>query len=280
MKITWIKIDIEAVTAYQPPFFSGSMLRGALGVTLKRMVCINPSYQCSGCFATATCLYYDFFEKVNLYHPYRIVSALGMKHLAFSIYLFEDRVAQMPYILSAMKKSLEETGLGKDQQKVKVANIHVGVHLVYDGERFLPIDRVQPCSTSVEECYRDVRLEFRMPLRMKMNNHLIYHTPSLPTLITTIHHRYRALKGLPSQKLGYRIEGEIEKSDLHYLDLYRYSNRQKCRMKLGGVIGSVVIRGLDERSYGYLKIGEVIGAGKQTVFGLGDYRLTPLKEYQ
>jgi CRISPR/Cas system endoribonuclease Cas6 (RAMP superfamily) len=37
------------------------------------------------------------------------------------------------------------------------------------------------------------------------------------------------------------------------------------------------IRGLDKQSYVYVKIGEVFGAGKQTVFGLGDYRMQPLK---
>jgi len=48
-------------------------------------------------------------------------------------------------------------------------------------------------------------------------------------------------------------------------------------MKFTGLIGKITIQGLDRRSYEYLKLGEIIGIGKQTVFGLGDYTIKPLK---
>jgi len=49
-------------------------------------------------------------------------------------------------------------------------------------------------------------------------------------------------------------------------------------MKIGGIIGDITIKGVDEKSFYYLKLGEVIDVGKQTLFGLGDYEITPLGE--
>ena len=40
-------------------------------------------------------------------------------------------------------------------------------------------------------------------------------------------------------------------------------------MNLGGLVGSLDIKGANKECIGLLKLGEIIGAGKQTVFGLG-----------
>ena len=49
MSFKWLKIDVETDTKIELPFFTGSMLRGVLGYALKRVVYINPSYQCEEC---------------------------------------------------------------------------------------------------------------------------------------------------------------------------------------------------------------------------------------
>jgi CRISPR/Cas system endoribonuclease Cas6 (RAMP superfamily) len=38
---------------------------------------------------------------------------------------------------------------------------------------------------------------------------------------------------------------------------------------MDGVVGEIAVLGLDRRSYELLKLGEIIGVGKQTVMGLG-----------
>ena len=277
MRLHWLRIDVTAQKGYRPPFFSGSMLRGVIGVSLKRVVCINPSYRCTGCFAASDCIYCSFYEEKNSFHPYRIVAPLGMEQLEFSVYLYEDATKELPYMLSAIKKAMEEIGLGRDKRKVKVALMKVGGSIVYDGERFLSLEGVIPQELEVGGFFRDACLEFRLPLRIKQQNRLAKEV-ELHTLVNNIHHRLRLIKGLKSQKLGYKVHGEIAYSQLRHLDLYRYSNRQRCRMKLGGMIGSLIVKGLDKQSWFYLKVGEILGAGKQTVFGLGSYTITPLKE--
>ena len=63
-------IDVFINSKLKPPYFTGSMLRGTFGYALKRVTCINPSYRFDGCFAKDNCLYYEFFEKQNSFHPF------------------------------------------------------------------------------------------------------------------------------------------------------------------------------------------------------------------
>jgi CRISPR/Cas system endoribonuclease Cas6 (RAMP superfamily) len=42
---------------------------------------------------------------------------------------------------------------------------------------------------------------------------------------------------------------------------------------MGGVLGEIVLSGVDKNTYDLLKLGETIGVGKQTVFGLGKYKM-------
>jgi CRISPR/Cas system endoribonuclease Cas6 (RAMP superfamily) len=44
-------------------------------------------------------------------------------------------------------------------------------------------------------------------------------------------------------------------------------------MRLGGIVGEVEYRNLDPTSYKFLKLAELIGVGKQTVFGLGKVKV-------
>ena len=112
-----------------------------------------------------------------------------------------------------------------------------------------------------------------MPVRIKQNNQIARESIELHTLINNIHNRYRQLKKLPQERLGYRVHGEIVESSMKFIETQRYSNRQKTQMNMGGLKGEMKIIGLDKQSYMYLKIGEIIGVGKQTVFGLGSYSL-------
>ena len=105
------KIEVKINSNLQPPYFMGSMLRGALGFALKRVTCINPSYNCDGCFAKDNCLYYDFYEKQNSFHPFRFDINLASEKFDFTLYLFENACEKLPYILSALHKVLTEIGL-------------------------------------------------------------------------------------------------------------------------------------------------------------------------
>ena len=278
ISLKWLRIDITAKRGYSPPFFAGSMLRGVLGTALKSVVCINPSYRCDGCFAARECLYYDWYEEKNTYHRYRVTSALAMSQLRFSVWLYEDAVSKLPYVLSAVAKALTQKGLGRERTRVEIESISVAGRKVYENGSFLSLEGIESKLFKPVDDSSDWLIEWKTPLRIKQNNRFARESEgvSLPTVINSIHRRYHELKGIEIPPLGYRVEGEVTKAHWKQLDLHRYSNRQRSRMKLGGLTGMMQIKGLDPKSAAYLQLGELIGVGKQTVFGLGDYRLEPL----
>jgi len=269
--IKWVKINVMIDSQDAPPFFMGSMLRGALGFALKRIVCINPSYKCEGCFSAKECVYYAFYEEKNVFHKFRLDIGIQQKNFDFSLYLFEDAIDSLPYVLSAIKKAVEEEGFGKERKTMKIRQMSVLNQIVYDGNEFQPLDNILPKSIQIDNYCPDVQLEFTMPLRIKENNKFAKESVALHTLINNIHSRYRQLNGDPPTRLDYRVEGDIVASTLKFVEMQRYSSRQKKGMSMGGLKGTMTIKGLDPKSYEYLKIGEIIGAGKQTVFGLGSY---------
>jgi hypothetical protein len=275
--IKWVKINVMIDSQDKPPFFMGSMLRGALGFALKRIVCINPSYKCEGCFTAKECVYYKFYEEQNVFHKFRLDIGIQQKNFDFSLYLFEDAIDSLPYVLSAIKKAVEEQGFGKERKIMKIRQMSVGNQIVYDGDDFESLESIEPNSLQIDSYCPDVEIEFTMPLRIKENNKFAKESVALHTLVNNIHSRYRQLKGDPPARMDYRVEGEIVNSTLKFVEMQRYSSRQKKGMSMGGLKGTLKIKGLDPKSYEYLKIGEVIGAGKQTVFGLGSYKIKEQK---
>ena len=275
--IRWLKIDVMIESQDKAPFFVGSMFRGALGMALKRVVCINPSYRCEGCFAAKECLYYQFYEEKNVFHAYRLGIEIQPKNYDFSLYLFEDAVKSLPYVLSAIQKAVEEQGFGKERKTMKLRQISVFDRIIYDGKNFQSLEDITAKELQTDTFCPNVEVEFTMPLRIKENNKFAKESVALHTLVNNIHSRYRQLKGEPPARLDYRVEGEIVSSNLKFVEMQRYSNRQKKGMNIGGLKGTMMIKGLDMKSYGYLKIGEIIGVGKQTVFGLGSYVMKEMK---
>ena len=271
--LEWLKIDCKVEGDFRPPFFTGSMIRGTIGNALKRVVCINPDYQCSGCFASHECVYHRFYELQNTSHQFRLGITLQPKRMDFSLFLFEASAKALPYFLSAIKKGFEEFGIGRDRVTMKIASMECNEISVYDGSAFGSLLAVTPKQFEIDSFCQDLTLDFTMPLRIKQNNRLARHEVDLHALIVSIHNRYREIKGLERQKLNCEIRGDIVASDMKFVEMQRFSNRQKRRMNMGGLKGTMKISGLDKQSYRYLKIGEIIGAGKQTSFGLGSYQM-------
>lgn len=277
MQLNWLKIDVKTDEKLDLPFFTGSMIRGVIGYALKEVTCINPSYRCVGCHGASECLYYQFYEEHNLFHSYRLGITLKPQKLDFSFYLFEDAIASLSTVLTTLKLAMENEGVGTNRIKVKVKSMLVSEMVVYENSRFLPLEKIQPNRVQLDTYCPNIVLEFITPLRIKENNKLAYRSVALHTLIGNIQNRYRQLRGEKPQGLGYKVEGEIVDSTLKYVKINRYSNRKETKMSIGGLKGKLIISGLDRKSYDFLKIGEIIGSGKQTVFGLGTYILKEMR---
>lgn len=269
--MTYTKLSI--IIKDKPPYFIGSQLRGALGYALKKVTCINPSYTCEGCFATSNCLYYEFYEEKNTFHKYRFDFELGKDYYDFSFYLYDSATAKLPYVISAFIMMLTQNGLGRDKKTYSDFSMFVNdIECYKEGKIALPNEVIK--KIQIDKICRNIKLKFVTPLRIKKDNRFLRSDElELESIINSIYQRQMKLLGREYRKFPYKIEGEIISKDISFKDLTRQSNRQKTTMNMGGLIGEMEIQNLNKESYEVLKVGELIGVGKQTVFGLGKIKI-------
>ncbi|HID96100.1 MAG TPA: CRISPR system precrRNA processing endoribonuclease RAMP protein Cas6 [Candidatus Latescibacteria bacterium] len=67
---------------------------------------------------------------------------------------------------------------------------------------------------------------------------------------------------------------QAEKSFLSFRDWTRYSSRQKTKMQLGGYKGQIIYSGDLAPFLPFLRMGQYVHVGKNTTFGLGQYRIS------
>lgn len=266
--LSYHRLRIEINTDDKLPIFAGSMFRGAFGHALKQTVCINPSYECKDCFASNNCLFYQFYEKVNHPHPYRFEVELEPKRFIFSLLLFNHAATQLPYILSALQQMLTKIGLGSDRKRYDNFTIFCNDILIYEGLSY-DISQIQLQQFSYTPLEKNFTLRFLTPLRIKSQNEFLKTTPTLTQILYSIRNRYEELSMKGRVKLGYEPSFHQQFARTTFLDLTRYSSRHESKLGMGGIMGEISYSGVDEESRRLLRLGELIGVGKQTVFGMG-----------
>lgn len=272
MSFRYIRFDFT-IKGSEAPFFTGSALRGAFGYSLKKVCCINPKGVCDGCFADATCLYYDFFENKNTSHGYRFAVATPSNGWSFGIYLFEGACDKAAYVLSALNTAVTEGGLGAGRERKRIASIWAGDTLVYDGDRF-ELKGVKPQSFVPQKDRKISKIILKTPFRLKSDGKRVAAEEiTAVSVALSAMRRLDELKGEPFKSRRFEYDRDTEKKSLEFVDLARYSNRQKTKMALGGYVGVIECADMTDEMNEALQIGEIIGVGKSCVFGLGEIKL-------
>ncbi|WP_104761737.1 CRISPR system precrRNA processing endoribonuclease RAMP protein Cas6 [Helicobacter cetorum] len=274
--MNYIKITIKIKD--KPPFFMGSQIRGAFGVALKKIVCLNPPNKHGVCILKENCLYCAFFEIKNTISTYRLDFKLGAREYDFNVYLFNRATKELAYVLSALLEMLKNIGLGKEKKTYEDFSMLINDTNCLNGEEIsLPKNSQQ--IFSIKERFENIILELVTPLRIKKDNRFLRDAKNLELkdLINSIYQRQMKLLNRDFKKFPYEIKGEIIERDLKYLELTRSSNRQKTTMQFGGLVGKLKIKGLNKESFEVLKLGELIGVGKSCVFGLGKIEVKGLE---
>jgi len=235
------------VKVKKPYLFIGSKIRGILGYALKDEVCINPTLICKNCFASRECIFYKFYEQENIVHNYRLDFKLDSDKYKFSLFLFGDTQKHKNSISRAIIKSLKEYKqvAFKEKRKTLKSKKHSKI----------------------------IRLEFLTPLRIKKQNKFATKDIELLDILLSIYKRNLELQKLPYSKIYIKKDYKIVSKNLRYQALTRRSNKQNTKMNLGGLMGEIVLMDISKEVYDLLKLGEVIGVGKSTVFGLGKIKV-------
>lgn len=288
------------------PGYLGSTLRGALGWALKKVSCALKRQQCAACILREQCNYAWLFETeryqgdgrraVNARpHPF-VLRPAGMLHgkqqrntsFTFSLLLLGRANDLLPHLIYAVKL-MGDAGIGSGRRHgmghFRLEKVTRGDVKCFDhSEQIVCVpedsDLLQ-LEAPIAQAETDVTVQLATPLRLKKGNRL---QPDLPfhVLIRAILRRLTALEiaygqGEPSLDYsGLVIKAKrvkILESKIRWQELYRYSNRQRQKVSLSGLGGTIRYQGDFTEFLSLLHYGEKVNIGKQTAFGLGRIEL-------
>ena len=289
------------------PHYPASMLRGAFGYALKQVSCMLPKTACEACPLKQSCPYIQVFQpqilKSNIATPYLIQPVhLGKQvvepHQSYVFHfmlLGEAANAQLPLLIYAWQKALKK-GLGKQRMTAQLTSVQ---HL--PAEQTIWQKGEEGCMTEVpwlnEEwggletkiAQQGVQLQIQTPLRLTHYGKRVgareFH---FSLFLLALKRRLEALQiyipNLPQlidEQIRWAGLAEV-KSQVQWHDWSRYSNRQKQKMTLGGLLGKMQVQ-FDNKAHieallPALWLGQFVNLGKNTVFGMGHYQLLNLED--
>lgn len=310
IKIGLYKFTLQVGThGLELPTFYGSTLRGAFGNALKRISCARRNQQsCHSCSLEDECAYAYLFETTSpegaerlksyddVPRPFVMVCTLeGKTHFHageefdVEMRLFGKGIDFVPYVVLAFI-NLAETGLGASRKPCALKHV-TAFHPLRRTEA--QVFSVQTHSIrSVNEVLhgRDVLsylpskagivgINLLTPLRIKADGDLIssvqfqHLTRSLLRRISSIMAFHQGIQlGLDYAGISERSRQiKLTKDFSSWYEFERYSQRQDSRMKMGGVVGKVEYTGDLTEFLPFLEIGRWVLAGKNSVFGLGQF---------
>lgn len=298
------RFDFEVVTPLRLPEYAGSALRGAFGHALKRSVCVTRAPDCKACTLYRTCAYPAVFAPPAPAHhaaqkfsdipaPYVIepppwgarAYAPG-EPLTFQIVLIGSALKHLPLVIHALARAFAH-GIGASEGTARLDAVQ---HLAADGiaatvyraEAGHLTEHPAALPAPAAACPPRITLEFDTPLRLQHNGRALGARELTPArLLMGLVKRTALLADLHTgQALNVDFRALARDADtitdlkaLHWRDWGRYSSRQQREMKLGGVVGRWTLEGDLAPFWPFLHLGLWLHVGKETVFGLGQYRL-------
>lgn len=301
------QLELLVVEPIELNRFVGTTLRGSFGITLKENVCIFKHYKsCTDCLARYVCAYSFLFEtpiqpsQRQLFthgeiapHPYILELPSNPTPLYkegdkinFTIILLGKAIDYLPYVIHVFEK-LSEKGLGKGRGKFILAKVALSQNnplslYRHDTQQLLlefPIDyvRLEPPATSCHE----LTIDFLTPTSIKQDGKLVRQL-RFETLFYAILRRLKVLNALYGSGEPLEVPPEIIDNaqritlinrKTHWDTYERFSGRQKKLLEVGGIVGQLTFQGELTPFIPYFRAGEILHIGKNTSFGLGQYRI-------
>ncbi len=287
--------EIEFINDCKLPKYKTSSLRGGMGTMLMGSNCTSNG-KCNECDSNKDCIVKNImysnlknelsFIKDKTIAPYIIECFDEREHykrgdkLKFNIILFGDTISYMVNIIYCFDL-LGKLGKGfskyhyiltsvynEENEKIydgfflKDENIYGNTILSYIDKRKREIDRINT-------------IEFITPFRLKRNGRY-KDSLTFDDFMFSISRRLmilNAFEGNYIDDIEWSRELQLMSSNLTWLDINRYSNRQKESMKLGGVKGEIEFPESINEYMDYIIAGELVHVGKNTAFGLGKYNI-------
>lgn len=302
-----LRMMMEAEEPAVLPPFQGSMLRGAFGHALRRTACVMGAEQeCASCRLRHACAYTRIFEPYVEGEPPPFLRGIdqavrpyvfeplggtgdGEERLApgdplrFDLLLFGQAVDLQAYAFLAVER-MARAGLGAGRQRFRLVRVEApgpeGAARTLFSLGSPPATAPAPVVMPAEAALPPGRLALRLetPLRVKVRDHL-NGRPSFRDLVFNM--LRRVLEVAHFHVAGAAIDWSFRElldgasavrvvaADLRWHDWERWSNRQQSSMKLGGLVGRLVLEGDLTPFAALLGAAQVVHVGKGATFGLG-----------
>jgi CRISPR/Cas system endoribonuclease Cas6 (RAMP superfamily) len=308
LQYSHLRFQIQFLEETTLPEYKSSILRGGLGAKLKQTTCVVRHQNCDICKFQQQCTYYRFFENNetpqqvqqkhirNRPHSYILRPPVSKQQefkvgdqLQFELILLGTGTDFIAQCVLAFQK-FGDSGIGIRSQRGKFS-----VSLVEQknsGQQWEPLFTQEANNFVVEPALQTISLSseeqpiqeldcfFLTPVRLKSGGkyqHQFSFKPfwiSLLKRISSLGYTFSDWDETEEFKALFRNDFNMQvESNLTWQEWPRYSSRQQASMKLGGLVGHLKIQGDLEKIYPWLKLGELLHVGKNTTFGLGQYRL-------
>jgi hypothetical protein len=291
------------------PSYSGSSWRGIFGHQLKRTVCVTREKHCQNCLLWRNCVYTYLFETppaqdalmMKKYsaapHPFVIqpdpqqmrMVAKG-KPLFIDISLIGKANQHLAYFIHTFQQA-GKRGIGQQNGQFSLSAVkqfqHQQLTEIYnDKDQALQALAVQAMNIPKLPT-ANIVLEFITPYRARSQNKYInadnfnfYHLFSpLLRRISSLSY-FHTDKELPldfAHLVACSKQVKIIRQQLRWHEWSRYSSRQQCEIRMGGLLGTVEFEAQSiQELWEFLYLGQFINIGKGTVMGLGKYSLKML----
>jgi hypothetical protein len=310
LRFARFRVEMEAQGPLRLPPYKGATLRGAFGSTFKRVVCVRRDGECAGCLVRAHCAYSYVFETpatereadpVRNYtfapHPFVMEPPEDTceayetgELLSLGLVLIGRAIDYLPYFIYALDE-MGQRGLGHGRGKARLARVLTAAAAAVAAPETAIYTTTNPqlasgwpvCSgpRPTDWVGNAMRLRLATPARLKDEGRL---TPSLDfaLLIRSLLRRASELTRIHCEAtLGLDYREWIDRARsvqqveaaLRWHDWERYSRRQETRMKMGGLVGTVVFAGELAPFVPLVTLGLDLHVGKGTSFGLGRYEI-------
>jgi hypothetical protein len=296
------------------PAFLGSTLRGAFGAAFRRLCCTQGRDVCGDCLLWRACPYAVVFESraqaadgqlrggEEAPRPFVLEPPIEGhpgpyrpgESLRFNLVLVGQAAAYLPYFVKSFE-DMGRTGLGWNRRPFvlsEVRGILPGVGepvLLYErrGGRLREADlRVFPGAAPATMATRTVRVRYVTPARIKVAGELLS-DPSFQDLARALMRRVSLLShAYCGERWDLDFRAEIDrassvatrKSSVRWVPLERFSNRQRVKIPISGIVGEQWFAGEDVPHFRPLLDAGAVHVGKGAVAGLGEIEVATMPD--
>lgn len=276
--------------------FVASTIRGGFGYTLKRIVCIQRNIECGACLMKNNCIYPFLLETPpppdatrlkkyrNIPRPFAFRPCQDGTVIKMKLLLIGKAVEMVPFFIYTLNE-LGKKGLGKKNTTFTIVKVwDEGNETVYHAMKPDECGNVTPMMLEVIQgnpLYGSLTLTFKSPLVIRKNGAVLHSFEAFPFFTTLLRRitNLNAFYGIdphcsinPQQWLS-AAKSIVCETATEPFQQKRFSTRQNKKIDYTGITGTVKLTGDIGTLMPLIQAGEVLGVGKNTVFGQGEYEV-------